>query len=370
MKHIRNIYKAAFPAVLLFGVAMSASAQRQSRGGERQAPQARAENRPQQQSFPQQGQERHAAIRTQPTQQSIPRNENTGISQSNNPRQGPYPIRQTTPNAPTRPQREPVTAQNFPRQSPQRVTESPSARGNNSSYGQRREQSDGFNRGNNNWRGYEYASNNGRYYNGRNYEYNHYDRRPIFVNRYYYSGGYHPHPYYYRPFTPHFGIRIDILPFGYYPFYLGTFPFYYNEGLFYRSYNGYYETIEPPLGAFVPMLPPSAYPVVISNMPYYEYNGTYYQRTSGATQPYKVVGVNGLLESDLPPVPDAGGDDLSDQNIDADAAPQPLTELPANFKTVTLNNITYYISPSGKYYTKNTDQNGLVTYTVAALENK
>lgn len=370
MKHIINISKAAFPAVLLFGFAINASAQRRGGGGggERQSPEARAESRPQQQSSPQ-GQERHATIRTQPAQQSFPRNENTGISQSNNPRQGSYPIRQTRPNAPTRPDK----TQTFPAQQQTQRVETQTARVNNNSnrdINQRRQDDNNFRRVNNNDnRGNVY--NNARYNNGRGYEYNRYDRRPITVNRYYYSGAYHPRPYYYRPFSePHWGIRISILPRNYYSFYLGSYNYYYDRGLFYRPYDGYYETIEPPLGAFVPILPPGAVPTVINNMTYYENNGTYYQRTFNAPQPYEVVGVNGYLKTDLPPAPD-GDDIISDESINPSlSAPSSMNELPSNFKTVTLNSITYYVSPSGEYYTKNIDANGRVTYTVAALENR
>jgi hypothetical protein len=117
---------------------------------------------------------------------------------------------------------------------------------------------------------------------------------------------------------------------------------------------------------------------VINGREYYEYNGTYYQRVDNGAQPYEVVGVNGLLQNDLAPAtPD--DDVLSDGSImapdanvitpDPNMEPQTLSALPENFKTVTLNNITYYVSPSGEYYTKNIDENGKVTYTVAAIDN-
>ena len=208
-------------------------------------------------------------------------------------------------------------------------------------------------------RGYGYG--NGGYSNT---GYRH-DYRP--VNRFYYSGAYHPHPYYYRPFTPRFGIRINILPTGYYPFYFGSNRYFYDDGLFYSPYDGYYETILPPLGAYVPSIPSAAYPILINGADYYEYQGTYYQRVYSAPGNYQVVGVNGLLKQDLP-VNDAG-DIISDESIQSSpSAPLPLTVLPQNFKTVTLNNITYYVSPSGEYYTKDVDENNKVTYQVAALE--
>ncbi len=194
-----------------------------------------------------------------------------------------------------------------------------------------------------------------------------YNRRPVVVNRFYYGGAYHPHPTYYRPFTPRFGLHINILPVGYYPFYWSSRRYFYNDGIFYQPYNGYYETIVPPLGVFVPVIPAGAYPIVINGGNYYEYQGTYYQRN--ATN-YEVVGVNGLLKSDMAAESD-DGDIISDASISgSSSAPLPLAELPSTFKTVTLNNIVYYVSPAGEYYTKNIDDSGKVTYQVTAIESK
>ncbi len=123
------------------------------------------------------------------------------------------------------------------------------------------------------------------------YRSNTYYDRPVIVNRYYYDGGYHPYPFYYRPFSrPSFGLSINVLPRGYYPFYFGRTRYYYCDGLYYQPYQGYYQTIAPPLGAFVPSLPRSATAVNINNETYYEYNGTYYQRAYNSIGKYEVVG--------------------------------------------------------------------------------
>lgn len=184
---------------------------------------------------------------------------------------------------------------------------------------------------------------------------------------FYYNGAYHPRPYYYRPFrAPSFGIHINVLPAGYYPFRYRHRNYYYCNGIFYQPFGGYYETIAPPLGAVITILPPGAYFSTINNIGYYEYEGTYYQPYPGGG--YEVAGVNGYLKSDLPPADESDdGDIISDQSImQSPSKPLELSTLPSDYKTVVLNNITYYVSPSGEYYTKNIDENGKVTYRLSA----
>ena len=190
------------------------------------------------------------------------------------------------------------------------------------------------------------------------YRSNGYYKRPVVVNRYYYGGGYHPYPSYYRPFNrPSFGISINVLPRGYYPFYLGRSRYYYNDGLYYQPYQGYYQTIAPPLGALVPSLPRSATAVTINNETYYEYNGTYYQRAYNSPGKYEVVGIDGVLQTDN----QTNG--LSD-NVEVPNTGQALSSLPENFKTVVLDNKVYYVTPAGEYYTKNIDDKGNITYVI------
>jgi hypothetical protein len=197
--------------------------------------------------------------------------------------------------------------------------------------------------GYNNYRGY-----NG--YNGRHPNY-----------RFYYGGAYHPHPSYYRPYhRPAFGIRISILPRGYYPFYIGPNRYFFDDGNYYRYYDNYYETIAPPFGAIVPSLPGGAVLVIIGGRNYYEYTGTYYEPRVDlyGTTTYAVVGTDGILQQDR----DAA-DIISDESIQSNMeSTDAATELPSTYKTVTLDNKTYYVSPSGDYYIKVIDENGKVTY--------
>ena len=190
------------------------------------------------------------------------------------------------------------------------------------------------------------------------YRGNAYYNRPIVVNRYYYGGGYHPYPSYYRPFTrPSFGVRINLLPRGYYPFSMGSSRYFYNDGSYYQPYQGYYQTIAPPLGASVPSLPKNSNSVFINNQTYYEYNGTYYQRSYNGPGKYEVVGVNGVLQTDMQQ------ETVADNNFVPNTT-QPITSLPENFKTVVLDNKVYYVTPTGEYYTKNIDEKGNITYVV------
>ncbi len=185
-----------------------------------------------------------------------------------------------------------------------------------------------------------------------------YYNRPVVVNRYYYGGGYHPYPSYYRPFNrPSFGISINVLPRGYYPFSLGRNRYYYNDGLYYQPYQGYYQTIAPPLGALVPSLPRSATAVNINNDTYYEYNGTYYQHAYNSPGKYEVVGVDGVLNTD-------NQANFTGDNFEAPNTGESLSSLPENFKTVVLDNKVYYVTPAGEYYTKNIDEKGNITYVI------
>ena len=192
------------------------------------------------------------------------------------------------------------------------------------------------------------------------YRANAYYNKSIIANRYYYDGCYHPYPFYYRPFSrPSFGISINVLPRGYYPFYLGRNRYFYNDGFYYQPYQGYYQTIAPPLGAFVPSLPRSAAAVNINNETYYEYNGTYYQRVYNTPGKYEVVGIDGVLNTDTQT--NTIGD-----NYEVPNNTQSLSSLPENFKTIVLDNKVYYVTPAGEYFAKNIDEKGNITYKIEA----
>lgn len=180
---------------------------------------------------------------------------------------------------------------------------------------------------------------------------------------FYYGGGYHYYPVYYRPFRPYFGARINVLPFGYYPFYFNSFPYYFYNGLFYRQHDNYYETVEPPLGARVPDLPSGASVVKIDGQKYYEHDGTYYQKTyneRGETL-YEVVGTDGVLETDK-----AKQSEFHEQLQDESSY---LSSLPEGSKTIELDGRTYYVSPAGDYYSQIIDKDNRVYYALAGNES-
>ena len=194
---------------------------------------------------------------------------------------------------------------------------------------------------------------------------------------YYYYPSYRYRPIYYSPFSyshfgPAFGFRLSILPFGYYPFYLGSDPYYYYDGIFYRPYydNGIYdgyEVTQPPLGAVVKHLPSGAKATVINGQKYYELGGTFYKEEMSPKNKlqYVVVGTDGVINTvDDTPAP---GDSPSSNAAPApdqqmQAAPSKLTQLPANTKAVTINQQKYYLAPSGVYYQEVIDVNNNVSY--------
>lgn len=217
----------------------------------------------------------------------------------------------------------------------------------------------GYNRGYNNYRpvyrpNYSYGYGYGQRYN----YYPSYHYRPIYRS-----------PYGYSHFGPSFGFRLSILPFGYYPFYLGSNPYYYYQGVYYRPYsNGGYEVIAPPLGATIKHLPSGAKATVINGQKYYELGGTFYQEQIDAKNKlsYVVVGTDGVINTvdrDQPQdAPDAT------PNVAPDQAPQQgalLNQLPANSKVVVINQQKYYLAPSGIYYKEIIDANNNVSYEVA-----
>jgi hypothetical protein len=259
-----------------------------------------------------------------------------------------------------------------------------------------------YNRGSGNSRGYQggsvyrgggnYSNNNrgyrggGIYRGGNNYAYRpSYGYRPSYNYRRGYYNNYFP-SYRYRPiyrsngfshFGPSFGFRLSILPFGYYPFYIGSNPYYYYDGIYYRPYgDGGYEVVAPPLGATVKHLPSGAKSTVINGQKYFELGGTYYQEelTSNNKLQYVVVGTDGVINTIEPEdnqvtpqndnnnqndyVPPTNAPDPSAQQV----APERLTQLPANSKVVTINQQKFYLSPSGTYYQEITDANNNVSY--------
>ena len=201
------------------------------------------------------------------------------------------------------------------------------------------------------------------YYRSNSY-YNFYPRysyRPI-----YYS------PYSYSHYGPLFGFRLGILPFGYYPFYLGNDPYYYYDGIYYRPYaSGGYEVTQPPLGATIKHLPDGAKETSINGQQYYELGGTFYQgvyNTKNKLQ-YVVVGTDGVInqvdatqpvapaqtQQNIAPLPDQ---QLQQQQI----VTANLSQLPANTKVVTIQQQKYYMAPSGVYYQEVIASDNTISY--------
>jgi hypothetical protein len=215
-----------------------------------------------------------------------------------------------------------------------------------------------------------------------NYNRGYYGYRPVYSNGFRYDRfprySYRPvyrSPYVYHHFGPAFGIRLGILPVGYYPFYLGPNPYYYYNGVYYRPYrDGGYEVTPPPLGAAVKHLPSGAKATVINGQKYYELGGTFYQPQTDAKNKlsYVVVGTDGVIntvDQNQPPVmPD-------EQNTPDVLPPQPpvpaaINQLPANSKVVIINQQKLYLTPSGIYYKEVIDADNNVSYQVADSNDK
>lgn len=201
-----------------------------------------------------------------------------------------------------------------------------------------------------------------------------YHYQPVYPPRIYYHPAYRP-PYRYSHYGPAFGIRINVLPLGYSQFYLGSNPYYYYDGIYYRPYKtGGYEVTQPPLGAVVKYLPAGTKVTLIDGQKYYELGGTFYQERMNPDHKlrYEVAGTDGVLNTTN-----------ADADVDADAAtatptlptntsalPLPATgavvsQLPAGCTGVVINQQKYYVSPAGVYYQEMVDANNVISYKVA-----
>ena len=159
-----------------------------------------------------------------------------------------------------------------------------------------------------------------------------------------YAGYYNAHGYYNSFYAPHLGFRLNVLPYGYYPFYFGPYQYFYSDGLYYQYLNDQYTVVEPPIGAAINTLPDNAQSIVINGIQYYELNGVYYQpitKDDGSVV-YQVAGKDGELNTDQ-----GQGDQP------AVALPQIgdiVTQLPENCRTIRINGQKYYVSPDDYYY--------------------
>ena len=181
---------------------------------------------------------------------------------------------------------------------------------------------------------------------------------------YYYNSGlfYSYYDGYYEPVFAPIGIRVNILPFGYYPFYLGTNHYYYYDGVYYRSYaSNDYEVVDAPLGAQVSTLPKGAKVATVNGEKFYEFNGTYYQESINSKNQvvYSVVGKNGQINNS--------------NNYPSTPLPQDLhvgdvlPNLPDGCKEVTINGEHLYVSPDNIYF--RAQSNGSeISYQVVGMQ--
>jgi len=173
-----------------------------------------------------------------------------------------------------------------------------------------------------------------------------------------YAGYYNAHGYYNSFYAPHLGFRLNVLPYGYYPFYFGPYQYFYSDGLYYQYENSQYTVVEPPVGAAINTLPDNAQSIVINGIQYYELNGVYYQPITkdDGTVVYQVAGKDGELNTD-------GG-------ADAQAAVAPpqigdiVTSLPDGTRTIKINGQKLYVSPDDYYYQDARDNNNNKVYKI------
>jgi hypothetical protein len=208
---------------------------------------------------------------------------------------------------------------------------------------------------------------------------------------YYYNAGYYYSYYdgFYEPVFAPFGMRIGMLPFGYYSFYWGGIPYYYYEGTYYRSYgDSEYEVVDAPMGAIVTTLPKGATAVMVNGEKFYEFNGTYYKESVDSKNrvQYTVVGKNGEVNNSTPEpesnnLPAATDQQPSVQTSSDQPAPtqQPsarasvkvgdvITSLPANSRPVTIDGQALYVSPDNVYYKAKKADDGSTAYEVVGAD--
>lgn len=228
--------------------------------------------------------------------------------------------------------------------------------------------------------------NNNRYKPNKHYNYNRSNVSVTFGSRYGYRPAYRP---YYRPVTryrpvyrpvyrsprayvhygPSFGFRLNVLPYGYSRFNVGSVPYYYNEGVYYRnSTSSGYEVVAPPLDATVNKLPSNATVTVIDGQKYYQVGGTFYQEQFDENNrlSYRVVGTDGVINTI------AEENAVPEENLNAydEAIPtigSRYDQLPADSKVQVINQQKYFISPGGLYY-KEVIEGDRIRYEVTSVE--
>lgn len=77
------------------------------------------------------------------------------------------------------------------------------------------------------------------------------------------------------------GTAVDVLPHGYVSVTVGTMPYYYYRGIFYRPYRWGYVVVPAPIGAWVMAPPPGHVMVMVENDPFHYYRGVFYAPRAG-----------------------------------------------------------------------------------------
>ncbi len=120
---------------------------------------------------------------------------------------------------------------------------------------------------------------------------------------------YHPYrPYFYSGFRP-FGFYSTILGIGALSMMINSQPYYYDDGVYYQSYNNGYQVVAPPVSATISNMPDGYSVVMVDDERYFYYAGIFYTKISNG---YMVVEAPpGAVVYDLP----EGATQLTASNI-------------------------------------------------------
>jgi hypothetical protein len=181
---------------------------------------------------------------------------------------------------------------------------------------------------------------------------------------YYYQGGffYSPLGGNYQIIHPPVGIRVNMLPGGFWSLRMGGLPYYYFNGIFYKQQNKEYEVVKAPIGAQVPALPRDAKVMVIDGEKLYEYNGTFYKEYINPEGQiwYTVEGKHGVLHTpDKPVVTNEQPQTIVTQPQTTLKIGDILNQLPTNVKTIVIDGKKYLVTPENVYLEEFIDGNTL-----------
>ena len=170
---------------------------------------------------------------------------------------------------------------------------------------------------------------------------------------------YNHYGYYESYYAPRIGLSVNVLPYGYYPFYHGPSLYYYGGGMYYQQTDNTFTVVEPPIGAEVKQLPENAQSIIINGVQYYELNGVYYQpitKDDGSLR-YQIAGKDGELNTD----------DVNGQDAPPIQVGDLVDNLPEDYRKVNLNGEKYYVTPSGYYLQDAVDENGKKVYKIISV---